>query len=127
MTSLDKKGKKDWKENYRPVIVLQIFWKVFERSMFAQMSSFFDSLMSKQQFGFWKSHNTHHCLLALLQKWIRAVDSGQIFVVLLTNISKAYDCLDDELIIAKVNACGFSLPALKLVHDYFSNRKKLNI
>ena len=83
--------------------------------------------MSKQQFGFWKSHNTQQCLLALLQKWIRAVDSGQIFVVLLTKISKAYDCLDDELIIAKVNACGFSLPALKLVHDYFSNRKKLNI
>ena len=83
--------------------------------------------MSKQQFGFWKSHNTQQWLLALLQKWIRAVDSGQIFVVLLTNISKAYDCLDDELIIAKVNACGFSLPALKLAHDYFSNRKKLNI
>ena len=45
----------------------------------------------------------------------------------MTDISKAFDCLDDELTIAEVNACGFSLPVLKLVHDYFSNRKKITI
>ena len=41
MTPLHKKGKKDLKENYRPVSILPVFSKVFERSMFAQMSSFF--------------------------------------------------------------------------------------
>ena len=43
---------------------------------------------------------------------------------LLTDLSKAFDCLDHELLIAKLNAYGFSLPALKLVHDYLSNRKQ---
>ena len=92
--------------------------------MFAQMSSFFDNVLSKQQCGFRKCYSTQQCLLALLEKWKRAVDSAQMFGALLTELSKTFDCLDHELLIAKLNAYGFSLPALKLVHDYFSNRKQ---
>ena len=122
VTPLHKKGKKDLKENYRPVSILPIFSKVFERSMFAQMSSFFDNFLSKQQCGFRKGYSTQQCLLALLEKWKRAVDSGQMFDALLTDLSKAFNCLDHDLLTAKLNAYGFSLPALKLVHD--SNRKQ---
>ena len=43
---------------------------------------------------------------------------------LLTDLSKAFDCFDHELLIAKLNAYGFSLTALKLVHNYLSNRKQ---
>ena len=124
VTPLHKKGKKDLKENYRLVSILPVFSKVFERSMFAQMSSFFDNFLSKQQCGFWKGYSTKQCLLALLEKWKRAADSGQMFGALLTDLSKAFDCLDHELLIAKLNAYGFSLPALKLVYDYLSNRKQ---
>ena len=47
-----------------------------------------------------------------------------MFGALLTDLSKALDCLDHELLIAKLNAYGFSLTALKLVHNYLSNRKQ---
>ena len=47
-----------------------------------------------------------------------------MFGALLTDLSKAFDCLDHELLIAELNAYGFSLPALKLVHEYLSNRKQ---
>ena len=47
-----------------------------------------------------------------------------MFGALLTDLSKAFDCLDHELLIAKLNTYGFGLPALKLVHDYLSNRKQ---
>ena len=77
------------------------------------MSSFFDNFLSKQQWGFRKGYSTQQCLLALLEKWKRAVDSGQMFGALLTDLSKAFYCLDHELLIAKLNAYGFSLPALK--------------
>ena len=119
MTPLHKKGKKDLKENYRPISILPVFSKVFERSMFGQMSSFFDNFLSKQQCGFRKGYSTRQCLLALLEKWKRAADSGQMFRALLTDLFKAF-----ELLIAKLKAYGFSLPALKLVHDYLSNRKQ---
>ena len=43
---------------------------------------------------------------------------------LLTDLSKAFDCLGHELLIAKLNVYGFSLTALKLVRNYLSNRKQ---
>ena len=60
----------------------------------------------------------------MLEKWKRFVDNSKIFGALLTDLSKAFDCLDHELLIAKLNAYGFSLTALKLVHNYLSNRKQ---
>ena len=48
-----------------------------------------------------------------------------MFGASLTNLSKhlPFDCLDHELLIATLKACGFSLTASKLVHNYISNRK----
>ena len=60
----------------------------------------------------------------MLEKWKNAVDKGKILGALLTDLSKAFDSLSHDLLIAKLNACGFSLPALKLVHSYLSNRKQ---
>ena len=42
---------------------------------------------------------------------------------LLTDLMKAFDFLNNEHLVAKLNLYGFTLPALKLVHDYFSDRK----
>ena len=53
-----------------------------------------------------------------------AVDKAKVFGALLTDLSKAFDCLPHELIIAKLNAYGFNLPALKLMHSYLSHRKQ---
>ena len=53
-----------------------------------------------------------------------SVNNGKDFGAFLTDLSKAFDCTDHELLIAKLNAYGFSLPALKLTHDYLSNRKQ---
>ena len=68
VTPLHKKCNKSLKENYRPVSILPILSKVFERSMFKQMSSFFDDIFSKYQYGFRKGFSTQQCLLALLEK-----------------------------------------------------------
>ena len=60
----------------------------------------------------------------LLEKWKNCIDKGKAFGALLTDLSKAFDFLDHELLIAKLNAYGFNLPALRLIHDYLSNRKQ---
>ena len=57
----------------------------------------------------------------MLEKWKRSVDGAKVFGALL---SKAFDYLDHELLIAKLNAYGFSLPALRLINDYLSNRRQ---
>ena len=60
----------------------------------------------------------------LLEKWKRAVDSGQMFGAFLTDPSKAFVCLDYVIPVPKLNTYGFSLPLLKLVHNYLSYRKQ---
>ena len=98
--------------------------KLYERSMFKQISEFFENIFSKIQYGFRKGHSTQQCLLAMLEKWKRSVDSGKAFGALLTGLSKAFDCFGHKLLITKLNAYGFSLPALRLVHDYLSYKKQ---
>ena len=56
------------------------------------------------------------CLIALIEKWKSATDKRKSFGALLTDLSKAFDCLPCELLIAKLHAYGFSLAALMLVH-----------
>ena len=53
-----------------------------------------------------------------------AFDKAKVFGALLTDLSKAFDCLPHEFIIAKLNAYGFNLPALKLMDSYLSHRKQ---
>ena len=61
----------------------------------------------------------------MLRKGKSPMDKRKALGVLLTGLSKAFDCLSQELIVAKLNAYGFSLSALKLMQNYFSERKKI--
>ena len=92
--------------------------------MFEQMSQFFENIVSKHQCGFQKGFSTQKCLLAMLERWKGSVNNSKMFGALLTNLQKAFDCLDHEFLTAKLNAYGFSLTALKTAHNYLSNRKQ---
>ena len=92
--------------------------------MFRQISNYMDSFFSKYQCGFRKGYSTQQCLLSILEKWKRAVDNGKAFELLLTDLSKAFDCLSHELLLAKLHAYGFSFAALRLIHSYLTNRKQ---
>ena len=88
------------------------------------MSAFFEDIFNKQQCGFSKGYNTQQYLLKIVEKWKRSVDGDKTFGALLTDPPKAFDCLYHELFIAKLNAYGFSLPTLRLINDYLSNRRQ---
>ena len=51
------------------------------------------------------------------EKWKFAVDKGKSFGALLTDLSKAFDCLPDELLLAKLHVYRFSIAALSLIHS----------
>ena len=60
----------------------------------------------------------------MLEKWKKTIDIKKVFGSLLTDLSKAFSCLPHDLIIAKLNAYGFCLPALYLIQNYLTNRKQ---
>ena len=119
-----KKNERSIKENYRPVSILPIFSKIFEKTLHNQILAYFANILSKNQCGFRKGYNSQHCLVAIIEKWKKSLDSKGSFGALLTDLSKAFDCIPHELMIAKLDAYGFDLKALILVFNYLRNRKQ---
>ena len=124
ITAVFKKGVEGSKENYRPVSILPIISKIFEKIVSKQIRNFMDSLLSKYQCGFRRGFSAQDYLLAMLEKFKSSVDNGKVFGVLLTDLSRELDCLLHELIITKLNAYRLSVSALKLMQSYISERKQ---
>ena len=98
--------------------------KIFERLLFAQINEYMDSKLSIFQCGFRKNTSPQNCLLFIIEKWKKCLDKKGAAGILLTDLSKAFDSLDHELLIAKLEAYGFTYDALKLIHSYLSNTSK---
>ena len=60
----------------------------------------------------------------MLEKWKSAIDNKKMFGAILTDLSKAFDCLSYNLLIPKLDAYGFSIAALRLLQNYLPNRKQ---
>ena len=58
----------------------------------------------------------------MLEKWRKALDNGKLAGALLTDLSKAFDCLNHELLIAKLHAYGFDFNSLNYIYSYLSER-----
>ena len=111
------------KENYRPISLLPVFAKVFEKIIVKQFNPFIEKWFSKHLCGFRKGHSTQHALLNMLRKWQKHLDtSGKIGAVLM-DLSKAFDCLPHDLLIAKLAAYGVGKNALRLFSSYLRNRE----
>ena len=126
MQKLNQAIKKDHrcdKENYRPVSLLPIVSKIYERLLYGQINEHFCSVLSPLQCGFRKFHSAQHCILVLIEKWKIALDSKQKAGIILTDLSKAFDCIRHDMFIAKCNAYGMDKKSLKYFFDYLSNRK----
>ena len=126
MTPVHKKGSRCYKGIYRPVSILPSLSKVFERCLHKQIFDFFDTILSKYLCGFSKGHRAQHGLIALLEKWRESIDPGLEFGILLTDLSKVFDCLPHDVFIAKLFAYGFDDKPLLFIYDYLRYRKQRN-
>ena len=66
--------------------------------------------------------SAQNCLLFLIEKWRKCLDKTGKCGVLLTDLSKAFDCLVHDLLIAKLHAYGFDYLSLKLILSYLTDR-----
>ena len=71
-----------------------------------------------------QNHSTEQCLIILIEVWKRALDTKNIVGAVLTDLSKAFDCLNLNLLIAKLDVYGFDKSAVQFKYDYLKERKQ---
>ena len=97
--------------------------KVYERLMNEQIMRFSEHILSSLLFGFKQGYRTQHALLRFVEKCRATTDKGFSGAVFM-DLSKAFDSLNHELWIAKLDASRFSKSTLKLMLSYVTNRKQ---
>jgi hypothetical protein len=122
ITPLYKGEERTSKKNYRGVSILPVLSKLFGREMNEQMYEYMDKFLSPFLFGYRPGYGTQYCLLTMIEMWKKALDEQKVAGAILTDLSKAFDCISHELLIAKLEAYGFDKSALILIYDYLTGR-----
>ena len=89
--------------------------------MYIQIYEYLNKILSKWQCGFRQGYSAQHCLLVMVEKWRQCLDNGGVSGVLLTDLSKDFECILHDFLIAKL---GFDYNSLQMLQSYPSNRKQ---
>ena len=93
-----------------------------------QIHEYIEPFQSKVLTGFRKNHNTPHSLLKMLKNFKEALDKGNSVSAIFMDLFKAFDTLNHDLLIAKLEAYGFSAKSLSYIHSYLIRRlQKTNV
>ena len=116
------------KENYRPISLLSHTSKIYEKTLFNQINDYIEPYFSHLLTGFRRNYSTQHCLIKMQEKWKHLLDNGYNIGVLFMDLSKAFDVLNHSLLLAKLDAYGFSLKSTAFIQSYLNKRmQKVNV
>ena len=90
------------KANYRPVSVLPPISKIYEKLLQKQINNYIENILSPYLCGYMKGHSTQHALICLTEKWKKILDEKGFCGAVLMDLSKAFDTINHELLIAKL-------------------------
>ena len=122
---LDKGGiDKTTLSNYRPVSILNIFSKIYEKIMKKQLTIFLDKHLSIFVSAYRKLYGTQHVLMRLLEEWRNKLDNDYVVGAVLMDLSKAFDSIPHDLLIAKLAAYGLDKTSLLYILSYLKDRKQ---
>ena len=110
------------KKNYRPVSILNSVSKLFEKLIQKQLNPFFETKLNEYLCGYRKGKSTQYALLNLIESWKKYRDNHGFSAAVLMDLSKAFDTINHDLLLAKLHAYGVSTNALKLMMSYLRNR-----
>ena len=92
--------------------------------MYEQLYEYLNNYLNDLLCGFRKAHSTQYVLSRLIQSLKKGLGNSGLVGTKLMDLSKAYDCLPHDLLIAKLDACGLDKPSLNLVNGYLRFRKR---
>ena len=115
-----KKGDCHDVENYRPISLLSLISKTFEKAVYTQLFEHVKSTLISEQHGFIKNRDTVSNLISYVDHLSKAFDSKQQVDSIYLDLSKAFDSVSHELLIHKMKFYGFSGPLLMWLESYLS-------
>lgn len=119
---IHKKYSKELAEHYRPISLLPITSKVLERCVFNRLYEHLKRLTTDLQHGFLKNRSCVTQLLSVLHDVVLNLDRNIQTDVIYLDFSKAFDSVDHNILLAKLNTYGISGNLLSLLTNYLSGR-----
>ena len=127
ITPIPKKGCKFSIKNYRPISILNPITKIFENLIHDRLHSFFNKfqLITPYQFGFRKGRDISQAALNLLYHINESNKNNETAVATFIDFSRAFDSINRELLLQKLELYGIRGVPLQLLRSYFTNRFQL--
>ena len=124
---LYKGGPKTIPTNYRPISLLPLFAKIFEKIIKRRLISHLDenNAIIDNQFGFRKSYSTELAVMDIHNTLLRNLDNNKLTCTIFLDLAKAFDSVNHSILIKKLERYGIRDKALQLLISYLSNRRHL--
>jgi len=112
--------------DFRPVSILCVLAKVFEKVVFKQVTEYLDAhnVVTKCQSGFRKGHSTTTALIKVADEIREAIDKRELSLLILFDFSKAFDKVHHELLLVKLKSLGFSALTVHWFQSYLDSRQQ---
>ena len=122
---LFKKGSSTDAKNYRPISLLPLISKVLEKVVLEQTQHFLkeNKLLYELQSGFRDQHSTNFCLSYLSDTILSGFDSGLFTGMILIDLQKAFDTIDHNVLLEKLEIIGFSESTVRWYQSYLQDKK----
>ncbi len=124
--TLFKKGNPELPSNYRPISLLPIFSKPFEKLMYRRLFRFLEvhNVLYSLQFGFQENHSIDHALVSLTEAIRNTLDNKRFGCGIFIDLQKAFDTVNHKILLSKLEHYGVRGCALEWFRSYLSDRKQ---
>ena len=109
--------------NFRPASILTTFLKIYEKGAKSSLKADMNKFLSPSLSVYRKNYSTEHVLVRLVEEWRDRLDSNYVVVSVFMGLSKAFDFIPHDLLIAKLDAYGFKRNLVLYIYSYLEKRK----